>query len=56
LRQIQAQGYAARIGNKEREQAVFWLETQIEAAREIPLQRLSAPDGQVSRIEVKDCL
>lgn len=56
LRQIQAQGYAARIGNKEREQAVFWLETQIEAAREIPLQRLSAPDGQVSRIEVQDCL
>lgn len=54
-RQIKAQGYPAKIGNKEREQAVFWLETQIQQGREIPLQALSAPSGQVRRIEVKDC-
>ncbi|NNC97656.1 MAG: SPOR domain-containing protein [Gammaproteobacteria bacterium] len=54
-RQIQAQGYAARIGNKEREQAVFWLEMQSAPDREIPIEGLATPSGQVRRIEIKTC-
>jgi hypothetical protein len=54
-RQIKAKGYPARITNKEREQAVYWLETQVGPDRDIPLDELEAPMGQVSRVVIKDC-
>ena len=54
-RQIQSLGYPTRIGNKETEQQVFWVDIQVESGREIPLNRLQAPGGQVQRLKIKSC-
>ena len=54
-RQIQSLGYPSRIGNKETEQQVFWVDIQVESGREIPLNQLQAPVGQVQRLKIKGC-
>ena len=54
-RQIQSLGYPTRIGNKETEQQVFWVDIQVESGREIPLNQLQAPVGQVQRLKIKSC-
>ena len=54
-KQIQTLGYPTRIGNKETEQQVFWVDIQVESGREIPLNRLQAPVGQVQRLKIKAC-
>ena len=54
-RQIQSLGYPTRIGNKETEQQVFWVDIQVESGREIPLNQLQAPVGQVQRLKINSC-
>ncbi len=54
-RQIQVLGYPTRIGNKDTEQQVFWVDIQVESGREIPLNRLQAPVGQVQRLKIRAC-
>ncbi len=54
-RQIKALGYPTRIGNKETNQQVFWVDIQVESGREIPLNQLQAPVGQVQRLKIKAC-
>jgi len=54
-RQIQSLGYPTRIGSKDTEQRVFWVDIQVESGREIPLNRLRSPTGQVQRLKIKSC-
>lgn len=54
-RQIQSLGYPTRIGNKETEQQVYWVDIQVQSGREIPLNQLQAPVGQVQRLKIVSC-
>jgi len=54
--QIQALGYPTRIGVKEGEEQVFWLEIEGESNREIPMDRLVPQSAAVQRVKIRECI
>jgi len=54
-KQIQELGYQTRIGAKESDRQVFWVDVEVETNREIPIDLLIPASDQVQRIKIREC-